>query len=1774
MSDYQFSQMMMSQNKSNNDDSSDSPEKENKTSKFKTVIKFKPKHKNKNNDDNEKKSLKGMENKVKSLLSNYLRNIEIESINENYQNLYLNNMNLNTNILKGKDKKRFTTINKGKLRENYLYNGDKRNIRRSSIISMKNNPKNNKHKNSNITKKVKKKNANTTLFKGNKTINRKDKIKDAINDTNIKNKPYKTIVMKKIPKRESDKLITNNSFSKDISRNSIPNSLKSSFVKNENSNTIILKNKKDELFNKILQIQNGKSRNELFNESYHNSMISEGSECHINQKSFEIKNNKQNKDENIKNIFLNNNNINKNINLISKKNTMKLSHISPNNILGKEIQNLNVLNGKKNNSSSNMNSNIIKSNNSYKNNKFIKKKLTKNSSLYRSLKEKLKENIILRPEETQSSPVKKNTIYKKSTKNIKNNSYEKSNINLKVIKIGKMNQTSVKNINKTINTINLGHINKNEILKKNNSDTSNKKNLSIFFPTNNINTKIEENKKIKNNENESEQTLKTYKSNNAELTNNLTLKKINSTYQCKGSLLSERYRNLIQKKILYDSLDDEECDDDDDGSYIYIDPNSTFVFIFDTILFFLSMISFVVTPFYLAMTHDFCRNEGFTMISAINMVTEIVYICDFFMGFCRGYYNWEEQLVRRKRFIIKKYLTDWFIFDLISALPIYTLSKLHEPYCNDFELSTTYYNYILDNLNYILICNKLFKIYKVHTNNQAVKFFSNKVNDFWSLIYTVFVVVAALNYSACLYIFIGRNSYPNWILQAKLGTEAFYDIYICSIYILIMALTTVGYGDITCYSFNERIYQLFLLVIGIMAYSYAVSAFSNYVQKINEKSADFEKKKSILDEIKLSNPNLPEKLYDRILKHLVYKNTHEKKLKNLLFDCLPISLKNSLVYEMYKPIIKNFIFFKNFQNTDFIVRVILAFKAIVAYKNDILVNEGDMVEDIMFVKKGVLSVELPINLTNPQENIEKYLNTPLLKVDNIQKFNENKNISRKNSKNQIEKKASRKLSSNSINFKNSSFETSKLTNIGFNLKEINKEKIEKKYIKILGIRNNEHFGDVLMFLEQRSPLRLRVTTKKCELYFLKKIDAIKISTTHQNIWRRLNKKSIYNFDQIKKIIKRIVELYSEKKISENENSDNTYEEIISQSKIEKKEKMKKYHLNDKVLPTIKEVSIKKSLTLRLPIKKYFKNLFRNRKINIEFDKNRKRNKTKHFSLTKINTNYKLEELSSNFNNDNLNPSLSSSNIDSEIKKENKNSENNKNEHQHEHKHKHHHKKKEKKSNSNKKEVNNTPIKENRKSILTENSEKRNSKIKSSNKLIYFDKNPEENTLKGKNNNINSSLNNKNFSSRTLKIGDSSSMKFSNDDQIIEDNNESEYEMPVNKEIYPWEEIEINKENSLFSKKFNPEYPKIKINNKLNTKNNYKNSKIKTLLNSFEKENDLIECEEKGKGNDNNNKLNFSSNNDESISDNNINDINKIESNKNIFSSRNNQFYKNEKKNKIFESNFLSINKNISFIYESSYENCNLIAREKLIKNKIFQEKLKKFLLNEVLGLPYNKSNNIMSPSKKKISLIDSNHETSNTKFQSSLGGEKKENQINQNINNTPKIKERKSTKTMSLFENNELPKKKNGFLDRKLSLNEFKFVQKKHSNNFKNDDGVNNEPGFVNGRRANLRSRMSAKIIVRNQNYSSKDLIHKKVLSKKTLHLSPHLKLKKHQDDILSQIDFNIEKTNQNLNNPEEFYNNYFNYLLSENTKRSSNKPRFSGFFGPPPLNLDANSKK
>ena len=346
------------------------------------------------------------------------------------------------------------------------------------------------------------------------------------------------------------------------------------------------------------------------------------------------------------------------------------------------------------------------------------------------------------------------------------------------------------------------------------------------------------------------------------------------------------------------------------------------------------------------MKKHFCRNKTITIEFSFNFFNDLINIVDLFLGFFRAFYNWEEQLIKKKRKIALKYIKGWFLFDLISSVPIYTINKIYEPVCIENKIISKYSNIVLNNLYYLFISNKLFKVFKIFLNNKAWTIISNKLNDNLKIILYISLVYAAINYTACFYIFVGRNSYPNWIFKTQLDNEPFINIYICAIYILTMAVTTVGYGDITCYSMNEIFFQLFILIIGIIGYSYVVSFVSNYIVKINEKSVDFEKRKEILDDIKINYPNLSDELYERILKYLKFKNYQEKKIKNIIFDCLPVGLKNNLITEMYKPIIQNFIFFKNFQNTDFIVKVILAFKPILAYKNDILVNDGDIISRI------------------------------------------------------------------------------------------------------------------------------------------------------------------------------------------------------------------------------------------------------------------------------------------------------------------------------------------------------------------------------------------------------------------------------------------------------------------------------------------------------------------------------------------------------------------------------------------------------------------------------------------------------------------------------------------------------------------------------------------------------------------------------------------------------------------------------------------------------------
>ncbi len=565
----------------------------------------------------------------------------------------------------------------------------------------------------------------------------------------------------------------------------------------------------------------------------------------------------------------------------------------------------------------------------------------------------------------------------------------------------------------------------------------------------------------------------------------------------------ERYRMLQRIGKIYDSLDEEDIAIND----FYISPDNKFIIILDIIIAFFTVYNLIYIPLFLGLNDIYCKQGNFlNFITFIDIFTDIIYIIDNILPFFTALYSMDDALKTDLRIIRRNYLKGYFIIDFLAAIPFKTLFSLFDKKCTDEGyLSAPLYQ---KNIYYILIVIQLPKAIKVFQRNWLVDNIKKYLNQYehfnmyLGLYENVLIFFIGIHIVACIFIFVGKNEYPGWIIQFGFENKTFWGLYFIAIYYIITTVTTVGYGDLTCVTPIEKLFGLFMEIVGIFAYSFALTSISNYVKVLSDKNEEFHQKCEILDDIRLSYPELSDDLYTRIHRYLKSNLFNDKKDKKLIINSLPITLKNTLVCHMYEPIIKNFVFFKNFNNVDFVVRVILSFRPILAVRNDILIKDGDFVEDIIFVKFGRLSLDLPI-LFEKEEEKQTLKESNTLKEDLTLKNNFLENLM-----------------------------------AGEEIEEEEEEKNDKKeennvqYFKVIDIQKNEHFGDILMFLNKRSTLRLIVKTRKAELFYLNKNDALEISTNFPQIWKKINKRSLFNWEQIKRLMNKIYKIFNKFNVGE------------------------------------------------------------------------------------------------------------------------------------------------------------------------------------------------------------------------------------------------------------------------------------------------------------------------------------------------------------------------------------------------------------------------------------------------------------------------------------------------------------------------------------------------------------------------------------------------------------------------------------------------------------------
>ena len=724
-----------------------------------------------------------------------------------------------------------------------------------------------------------------------------------------------------------------------------------------------------------------------------------------------------------------------------------------------------------------------------------------------------------------------NESYKSSPKNFNNNKKQDSDIKNNFSSKNSLNfRNNFKNSsNHSINNLSGYFNNNNNNISNNNEDSSPKFRSLIVKNVNSTKFKNEINKKSFN------------------------FTDINKKVQfkdLKNSVLDkkDRARHLVRSIPLYDSFDDDESEKDDDFHGNIISPKSNFILYFDFFLFLSVIYCLYYIPLRMARSKCFCNEEHF-IHKLLLFIIDLLYICDFSLSFFRGYYNFQLKLVKNNAKIFLHYLKTDFLFDLIESIPIFTYSN-HLCSTNQ-ESNYCFANNMSSSLIYLKIITnlKIIKIFKVKNKqkNLAFNYFFNLFSENYSLEKSIdnhidfLFCILAFHFFVCLNIFLSRQTYPNWINIMQLQDKPLIQIYIASSYSLIETLTTVGYGDAVCQCEAERIFQIIILGVGVIAYSYLISAFGNLIKNENQSSIKHLNNLKILEEIRMEYPNMSFKLYKKIYNHIESRNKSEKKAdQNILTNSLPFNLKNAILLVVYNSIIKNFKFFKNCENSNFIIQVLSKVYPSTSKKNEFLLFEGEMIEEIIFVKDGRLSLEAAIDMDDPELSIQRYFTV------NFQGITSEKEMRRIEDKTYNSKVNSRKLQ----DFDNVKFllntevkkqvnnllnegceEQSILDRTKFDKKDNNKNRTitpevlrhdliidaegNYKFIKVLDIRKNENYGGLYMFRRRPSPLSLKVRSKFVELYLLPKKDIFAIAKNHGNIWNKIYTKEFHNMISIK-----------------------------------------------------------------------------------------------------------------------------------------------------------------------------------------------------------------------------------------------------------------------------------------------------------------------------------------------------------------------------------------------------------------------------------------------------------------------------------------------------------------------------------------------------------------------------------------------------------------------------------------------------------------------------------
>lgn len=329
-------------------------------------------------------------------------------------------------------------------------------------------------------------------------------------------------------------------------------------------------------------------------------------------------------------------------------------------------------------------------------------------------------------------------------------------------------------------------------------------------------------------------------------------------------------------------------------------------------------------------------------ISLIHLSYPILFSIDIILNFFTTVVEDGQEITSRKE-IAKRYLSSWFIVDLVSAMPL------------DFIFAQGWYS----ELNNVARAMRLFspRYIQMLLMLQSIRLHhilpflkpkekKDRVNPgVVRLTFTVFAVLVVAHWVACGWLALGK-------IDANLDH---FTNYIKALYWTITTITTIGYGDITPSTNGQTIYTMFVQLTGAGMYGYIIGNLASMLANSDLARTQFRAK---LDKIQtfMHYRDVPNDLQDNIRQYYDYLWNNRRGFDETeVLHELPSSLKLQVALHLNRDIIEKVPMFKGAPD-DLIRQIVLNLKPALYTPGDYIFRKGEMGDQMFFISRGKVEI--------------------------------------------------------------------------------------------------------------------------------------------------------------------------------------------------------------------------------------------------------------------------------------------------------------------------------------------------------------------------------------------------------------------------------------------------------------------------------------------------------------------------------------------------------------------------------------------------------------------------------------------------------------------------------------------------------------------------------------------------------------------------------------------------------------------------------------------------